>query len=71
MSATETTKFTINLTDDQVKKIKKLADSQGITATEALLKAIETESYIQGKIVRGSKILVQNQGNEINQLIFD
>jgi hypothetical protein len=74
MSAQETSKLTVEvrvkLTEDQIEKLKKLANSQGITATAALQKAIETENYIRNEIEQGSKILVQHKNQEIGQLIF-
>jgi predicted DNA binding CopG/RHH family protein len=65
-----TEKITVRLTEAQIEKLKKLANSQGITATAALQKAIETENYIRDEIEQGSKILVQHKNKEIHQLVF-
>lgn len=58
MATSETEIITVRLTEAQIEKLKKLANSQGITATAALQKAIETENYIRNEIEQGSKILI-------------
>jgi predicted DNA binding CopG/RHH family protein len=67
----KTEKITVRLTEAQIEKLKKLANSQGITATAALHKAIETENYIRNEIEQGSKILIQHKDQKIIQeLVF-
>jgi predicted DNA binding CopG/RHH family protein len=70
MAISGTEKITVRLTEAQIEKLKKLANSQGITATAALQRAIETENYIRDEIEQGSKILVQHKNKEIHQLVF-
>jgi len=70
MATSGTEKITVRLTEAQIEKLKKLANSQGITATAALQRAIETENYIRDEIEQGSKILVQHKNKEIHQLVF-
>jgi len=67
---TELRKYTIELTDEQVAKIKRLADQQGITANALLQSAINTEEYIRDQIKAGNKILVQTPDNQFYQLNF-
>ncbi|GEM_PF-986033 len=62
--------YTIELTDEQVAKIKRLADEQGITADAVLQKAIINEEYIREKIKAGNKILFQTPDNQFYQVTF-
>lgn len=63
-------RYMIELTDEQVAKIKHLADQQGITANALLQSAINTEEYIRDKIKAGNKILVQTPDNQFYQVNF-
>ena len=68
--ALTTEKITVKLTSEQIKKLKDLANDQGITATAALQRAIETENFIRQEIKTGAKILVQHQNKKVQQIIF-
>jgi predicted transcriptional regulator len=63
-------RMSITLSSDAAKWLEFLADTQGITQTEALRKAIATEAYIQKEILEGSKILVQKADKEIREVVF-
>jgi hypothetical protein len=63
-------RMSITLSSDAAKWLELLAESQGITQTEALRKAIATEAYIQKEIAEGSKILVQKADKEIREVVF-
>lgn len=63
-------RMSVTLSSDAAKWLEVLAESQGITQTEALRKAIATEAYIQREIAEGSKILVQKADKEIREVVF-
>jgi hypothetical protein len=63
-------KYSVELSDEQLARLKQLAEEQGITANLALQKAITTESYIRNKLKEGNKILVQTPDNQFYQLTF-
>lgn len=63
-------RMSITLSSDAAKWLELLAESQGITQTEALRKAIATEAYIQKEIAEGSKILIQKADKEIREVVF-
>ncbi|MBW4460470.1 MAG: hypothetical protein KME47_09555 [Nodosilinea sp. WJT8-NPBG4] len=62
-------RMSINLTGDAAEYLEDLAESQGITQTEALRRAIATESYIQKSIKEGYRVLLQNK-DEIREIVF-
>ncbi|MDP9012447.1 MAG: CopG family transcriptional regulator [Pseudomonadota bacterium] len=49
--------------------LKKLAASQGVSLTEALSRAIGTESTLADKRRNGGKVLVQ-EGDALKEMIF-
>jgi hypothetical protein len=49
--------------------LKQLAAAQGVTLTEALSRAIGTESTLAEKRRNGGKVLVQ-EGGDLKELIF-
>ena len=66
----ETRTVVIDMPVEQFEKISQLAKIQGITATSALAKAIETEFYIKEQIGKGARILVQNPDRSIREIAF-
>jgi hypothetical protein len=67
----DTKRMTVNLAEDALAKLKWIADSQGITLTEALRRAIATEGYIRQEASKGHKILVQDPAtNVVRELVF-
>lgn len=70
--ALETQTFTVTISREQFEKLKWLANSQSISATSALERAIETEYYIKEQIiVQGKKILVQSPNKSIQAVVFE
>jgi predicted transcriptional regulator len=65
----DTRKITVNITDEDLDRLTKLADDQCITATAALKKAIMTESFIQEEIRAGSIVLIEKAG-ATKQVVF-
>jgi hypothetical protein len=58
--ALETQTFTVTISREQFEKLKWLANSQSISATSALEKAIETEYYMKQQTSQGKRVLVQS-----------
>jgi predicted transcriptional regulator len=63
-------RMSVTLSGDAARLLEQLAESQGITQTEALRKAIATESYLQQEVNSGSRILLQKADKEIREVIF-
>ena len=56
-------KVTVNLPDDQVDFIQKIADAENRTFTEVLRRSINTEKFFVEQEKSGNKILLENGGN--------
>ncbi|NES80228.1 MAG: hypothetical protein F6K10_01325 [Moorea sp. SIO2B7] len=65
-----TKRTTVRLSDNVLKKLRKLADEQGITLTSALQKAIITEDFVREEIKRGGKILVEKPNKTYTEVVF-
>jgi hypothetical protein len=65
------TKVRLNadLSPDVANALKNLADSQGVSLTEALSRAIGTEATLTDQRRKGGKVLVEN-GGAIKELVF-
>ena len=65
------TKVTVNLPDGTVEAIKKLAEDRGITQTEAIRQAIDSQFFLDQEVRNGREILLQNPANKtVQRLIF-
>ena len=67
----ETQTFTVAVSRERFQKLKDLANSQGISATSALEKAIETEYYLKQRVGEGGRVLVQSTDKSIQEVLFD
>ena len=66
------TKVTVNLPDETVDAIRKMAESRGITQTEAIRQAIDTQHYMDLEVQKGREILLQNPANKtVQRLVFN
>ena len=63
-------RLSISLSNDAADLLEFLAQTQGITQTEALRKAIATEYYLLEERRKGSKILLQKSDKEICEVLF-
>ena len=62
----------INLPSDTLDAIRKIAEHRNLTMTDAIRRAITTESYIEDEIENGGTILVKKkQTAHIKRLSFD
>jgi len=69
-SSLETKTYTVNFSEQDLEKLKKIANDQSITANLALQKAIRTEEYIREHLKKGHKILFQDDSGEFYQINF-
>ena len=67
---TQTQTFTVTISSEQFEKLKWLANSQNISATSALEKAIETEYLLQQQVIQGKRILIRSANNSIQEIVF-
>ncbi|MFP4253458.1 MAG: ribbon-helix-helix protein, CopG family [Halothece sp.] len=67
---TETKKVTVNLPTETIERIREIADKHGLTMTEAIRRAIITESYLEKQIAEGNKILLEKPDQTYTELVF-
>jgi predicted DNA-binding protein len=60
----------VSLSSDVAELLAFLAESQGITQSEAIRKAIITEAYFRKEIEKGGEILVRKPDKDIQEVIF-
>ncbi|MDQ6725695.1 MAG: ribbon-helix-helix domain-containing protein [Actinomycetota bacterium] len=66
-----TTKVTVNLPDDVVGALDKLATKRGITKTEALRQAIVNEKFFQETHESGNEVLIRDTKKDVvSRVIF-
>jgi predicted transcriptional regulator len=63
-------KVTVNLSADAVQALQDIADSRGVTLTEALRQAIATERFLSEEVKLGNKILVERPDQGIREIIL-
>ena len=63
-------KVTVNLTQDEVDKLKAIAEEKGVTVTDVLRRAIATESFLQDAKTDGSKILIEDNDKKVRQVVI-
>lgn len=67
---TETKKVTVNLPTETIERIREIADKHGLTMTEAIRRAIITESYLEKQMAEGNKILLEKPDKTYSELVF-
>jgi hypothetical protein len=63
-------KVTVNLPEDAIELLRRLAEERSTTMTEVLKSAIKTEGFIDKTTAEGSKVLVQAPDKTLRQLVF-
>ena len=63
------TKVTVNLPADLVQKIKESAAKRGVSTTEAIRRALETEIFLTKAEENSSEILIKKSNNDLVQLV--
>ena len=62
-------KITVNLPDDQVEFLQKIADSEHLTFTDVLRRSINSEKFFVKQEKTGHKILVEDSDLRIREVI--
>jgi len=62
-------KVTVNLPTDQVEFLQKIASDEGLSVTDALRRAINTEKFFVQHERAGHKILVEGSGQRIREVV--
>lgn len=70
MGMSDKVKTTMNLPAATMEQLKRLADDNGITRTEALRRAIATESYIADQVAAGRRVLIEDSDGQLRELAF-
>ena len=52
-------KLTVNLPDSTYETIRRIADENGISRTEALRQIIDNQGFLQEQVKKGSKLLLE------------
>ena len=63
-------KTTLNLPEDELGALTRLAEQRGVSRTQAFRQAIQTELFLQGLVDQGGRVLVQLPDGELQQLVF-
>ncbi len=63
-------KLSLNLSEEAVAALRKLAKDRNRTMTEVIRDAIGTEVFIEDAKKKNEKILIEEAGGKIRQLIF-
>ena len=64
-----TKKVTINLPEEQVEFLQNLAKQEHITFTDALKRSINAEKFFIEQRNNGRKILVEEEGHRLREII--
>lgn len=62
-------RVTVNLPDEQVEFLKKIAEREHITVTDVLRRAINSEKFFVSQKEKGKKILVEGEGQNLMEII--
>jgi hypothetical protein len=63
-------KVSINLPSDTLDAIRKIAEYRNLTMTDAICRAIATESYIEDQTNNGGTILVKKPDGTYKEVVF-
>lgn len=67
--STKKVRLNADLAPDVAQALEDLASTQGISLSEAVRRAISTESFLQRKRSAGSKVLLEEDG-KLKELVF-
>ena len=64
-------KLSVNLPSDTVEWLRQIAESDGITMTEALRRSISTQKFVKETTDKGGKLLVEDPDQKaLRQVVF-
>jgi hypothetical protein len=64
------TKVTVNLPDETVEAVQKIAAENGITATEAFRQLLDAQAYLHNAVKKGSKVILKAADNSASEVVF-
>lgn len=65
-----TKRITFTIPEDEAKLLEELAEKQSVTQTEALRRAIATESYFFNARQEGVKVLTLLPEGDVREIVF-
>jgi predicted transcriptional regulator len=63
-------KVTVNLPDETVEAVNRIANDRQISFTEALRRLIEVQKFLDEEVKKGGKILLQTSDNSMSRVVF-
>jgi Ribbon-helix-helix protein, copG family len=64
-------KTSMNLPEDSLKTLRKLADDSNVTMAEVIRRAVATERFLRETIASGGKILIKDKnGDSLRELLI-
>ena len=63
-------KVSLNLPSDTLDNVRRIAKHQNITMTDAIRRAIATESYVEDETNNGGTILVKKPDGTYKEIVF-
>ena len=63
-------KVSLNLPSDTLDNVRRIAKHQNITMTDAIRRAIATESYVEDETNNGGTILVKKPDGTYKEVVF-
>jgi len=64
------TRLSVNLSSEVADALRWIADQHGSTITEAVRRCVSTQKYVEEALQNGSKILVEEPGGSVRELVF-
>lgn len=62
-------KISANLSQEVLDALRNIAETQGISMTEALRRAISTEKFLLDQVQANNKILIEDKDKNIRQVL--
>ena len=63
-------KLTVNLPEDTVAAVQKIARENNLTMTEALRQLLDSQTYLHNEIRKGSKVVLETPDDRLRELLF-
>lgn len=63
-------RVSVSLSDDAISKLQEISQRRGITMTEAIRIAINTEDFVQKEIEKGGRIIVEKPDKSFREVVF-
>lgn len=65
----ETTKVTVNLPDSVVEDLRKIAEAEGTTLTDAIRRSIQINKFLLAEEEKNGKILIERADGKLERII--